>query len=1153
MLILLSLLLVPTLIVAWFGYGYSIGSIRAERMKDVGRIADARHEELKMVFNRAIGRSNAFLADMLNRCGKASIDPDCAEEALRAFVHSEDALGALIRRPGGYDLAAGDVSFRADGMKFRPGQLAQFSKWAAGAERTYFILAEDIHAGVQLAVSYPIGIIQPVFVSHPDLGNSGETFLADGEGFFITRARYPAEQGHSHPISAVPMLRCLTPESAETLDLDYRDVPIIHGFRFVPEIGGGCIMAHVDQAEAFAPLAALKRQFAAAALIFSLLAVLTARLLARWMVRPITRLTDVVRDIAAGNLAVRAVPEGGNEMARLAASFNAMTDQLESIHAELEQRVEARTRELQAKDAQLREALSMNRNILMTSAVGVAAYRQDGQCVMANPAFGDTVGGTEGQMLSQNFRQMRSWQESGLLESAESVLANGLKAEREVELTTTFGRHLWLHCRLSRFISQGEPHLLLMIHDITVEKQAKEALSEREREFRTLAENVPDNIIRCDREGRVLYLNPALERTLGCCAGDMAGKNAGDDPEGRYFELAQAMRRVAATGVPGDFEQVVPGPDGEPHYHAIRIVAERGPDGAPVGALAVGRDITQQRTTEEALRLAASVFHSSSEGVLVTDADGTILSVNPAFIEITGYSEAEALGLKPSLLRSDRHGPDFYRAMWDTLTTEGHWQGEIWNRRKGGEAYLEWLTINRIDDFAGNAVRYVSVFHDITELRRKDERIRHLAFHDALTGLPNRALMQDRLRHALERAKREGARLSVTFIDLDHFKAVNDGLGHDVGDMLLQEVAQRIRSRAREMDTVARIGGDEFVVLMEELDKAGDCVCLAQALIDEISRPMELRGHVVQVGATMGMAFFPEDGGDSLELMKCADMAMYAAKAAGRNTYRFFRQEMLDQTSQRLAMGADLRRAIARRELELHYQPKVALRSTGKPLGVEALVRWRHPVRGLLPPSEFIFLAEETGLIIDLGEWVLDEVCRQAAEWQSHGLETKIAINVSAKELDEGDLAERIAALTASHGISPSVLEIELTESAVMANPENAAGLFARLRRMGVTVAVDDFGTGYSSLAYLRCLPIDVLKIDRTFVMDADRNEEDAQIVKTIVALGQMLKLTVVAEGIETTGQAELLTSFGCDSAQGFLFSRPLPAREVEEWLVGQK
>ena len=837
-----------------------------------------------------------------------------------------------------------------------------------------------------------------------------------------------------------------------------------------------------------------------------------------------------------------------NEVAGIIGAFIDITERKEAEKALLQL-----TEQLRTKEALLRETLSLNANILMTSAVGIAAYRQDGQCVMANPSFAEMIGGTEEQMLSQDFRSLSSWRISGLLGLAESVLTTGLEVEHEIQLTTTFGRRLWLHCQLSRFISEGEPHLLLMFHDVSEERQIKEALLERERNFRTLAENVPDNIIRCDLEGRVLFVNKTLENLLGLAAEEMLGKTGHENfPDGRFAALDLAMQRVGATGESTDFEQIVPGPNGAPGYHLIRIVPEPGPTGLPTSVLAVGHDVTKQRTTEEQLRLAASVFQNSAEGVVVTDASSTIVSVNPAFTEITGYSEAEAVGQKPSLLRSDRHEPEFYRTMWEELAKVGRWKGEIWNRRKGGEAYLEWLTINRIDDDAGKPIRYVSVFHDITEIRRKDERIRHLAFHDALTGLPNRALMQDRLQHALARAQREGGRLSVTFMDLDRFKAINDGLGHDVGDLLLQEVASRIKGRLRAVDTVARMGGDEFVVLMEDLDKAGDCACLAQELIAEISRPMKLRGHDVQVGASMGMAFFPEDGADALELMKHADLAMYAAKSAGRNTYRFFQPEMMEQTSQRLTMEIDLRRAIASNELELHYQPKVDL-ATVKPLGVEALVRSRHPTRGLLPPSDFIPLAEESGLIVTLGNWVLDEVCRQSAEWQARGLEIKIAINVSAKQLDDGDLVDRVSALTVRHGILPTGLEIELTESAVMANPEGVIGLFGRLRDMGVTVAVDDFGTGYSSLAYLRRLPIDVLKVDSSFVMNADRDEEDAQIVKTIVALGQTLKLTVVAEGIETHRQAELLRAIGCDIAQGYLYSRPLRAQEVEEWLTCRK
>ncbi len=695
-----------------------------------------------------------------------------------------------------------------------------------------------------------------------------------------------------------------------------------------------------------------------------------------------------------------------------------------ALNLSLEEQVQERTKELLAKEEQLRETLALNDSILMTSPMGIAAYRQDGQCVMANPSLASIADITQEQLLKQNFRQLSSWQASGIQEAAERVLATGARVELEIRhLTSFFGHDVWARCWLSRFTSRGEPHLLLMLENITEKKAA-----------------------------------------------------------------------------------------------------------------------------EEELRLAASVYQNSSEGILVTDAAGIILSVNPAFTEITGYAEDEALGRKTSLLRSDRHGPEFYRSMWEALTKEGCWRGEVWNRRKDGEAYLEWLSINRIEASAGAPIRYVAVFHDITELRRKDEEIRHQAFHDALTGLPNRALMKDRLLHALERAKREGGRLAVIFIDLDRFKAINDGLGHDVGDLLLQEVARRIKSRMRTADTVARLGGDEFVVLMEDLQEAGDCASLAQELMAEIARPMELSGHAVEIRASMGMAFYPEDGTNPMELMKRADLAMYSAKAAGRNTYRFFQQDMQDRISQRLNLEMELRLALAQRDLELHYQPKVDL-ATGKILGVEALVRWRHPLRGLLLPADFIPLAEECGLICALGDWVLDEICRQSAVWQAAGHTFKIAFNISPHQLEMGDLVARISELAAHHGIAPSDLEIELTESAVMAYSIHAASVLARLRGIGVTVAVSDFCAGYSSLSYLRQLPIDILKINHSFVTDADSNAEDAQIVKTILALGRMFKLTMEAEGIETSRQAELLQSFGCGIAQGYFFSRPLPAREFEDWL----
>jgi predicted signal transduction protein with EAL and GGDEF domain len=351
------------------------------------------------------------------------------------------------------------------------------------------------------------------------------------------------------------------------------------------------------------------------------------------------------------------------------------------------------------------------------------------------------------------------------------------------------------------------------------------------------------------------------------------------------------------------------------------------------------------------------------------------------------------------------------------------------------------------------------------------------------------------------------------------------------------------------MDTVARLGGDEFVVLMEDLHETGDCASLAEELILEISRPMQLREHTVEIGASMGVAFFPEDGCDPEDLMKRADLAMYAAKSAGRHTYRFFQQDMLERTSQRLSLVMDLRHAISGGELVLHYQPMVAM-ATGASVGVEALVRWQHPVHGLLLPVEFIPLAEESGLILDLGAWVLDEACRQAAQWRAAGCAVKVAVNVSSKDLETKDLCERIASLLARHGTAPADLEIEFTEAAVMDNPVHAIGMLARLRELGLSVAVDGFGTGNSSLTYLKRLPIDVLKIDRSFTMSGDDLDADAQILKTFLALGQALGLSVVAQGVETRSQADLLQSLGCDAAQGNFFSRPLPTGEIVNWLL---
>ena len=560
-------------------------------------------------------------------------------------------------------------------------------------------------------------------------------------------------------------------------------------------------------------------------------------------------------------------------------------------------------------------------------------------------------------------------------------------------------------------------------------------------------------------------------------------------------------------------------------------------------------EVDERIRAEADLRLAASVFHNTIEGITITDADGTILSVNPAFTAITGYKPEDVIGANPRVLKSDHHDAEFYRVFWEALKSTGLWKGEIWNRRKNGEAYLEWLSVSMVPDQNGKPLRYVAVFNDVTEMRRKDEHIRHQAYHDALTGLPNRLLLQDRLEHGLDVARRNKTSLAVLFLDLDRFKLVNDSLGHGVGDALLQAVAARVEACVRKSDTVARLGGDEFVVVLSDATSTDEVTHTADRIIAALGQSLNLGGQELHVTTSIGIAMHPQDGEDAHVLMKNADTAMYKAKEGGRNSFRFFDAGMNSRAIERLEMEMALRRAIGNQEFELHYQPKLLLSDRGTN-GFEVLVRWRRPGVGLVPPDDFIPLAEETGLILPIGAWVLEEACRQMADWRDQGLPVgRLAVNLSARQFQDPKLVETITETLDRNGLRHDLLEIELTESTVMTDPVQAAATLARLHETGITIAVDDFGTGYSSLGSLKRLPIQTLKIDRSFVTDIGSNAEDEAIVRTIITLAQALRLDLVAEGVETEAQAGFLAGLGCESAQGFLFSRPLPAAAVTDWL----
>jgi diguanylate cyclase (GGDEF)-like protein/PAS domain S-box-containing protein len=549
------------------------------------------------------------------------------------------------------------------------------------------------------------------------------------------------------------------------------------------------------------------------------------------------------------------------------------------------------------------------------------------------------------------------------------------------------------------------------------------------------------------------------------------------------------------------------------------------------------------------LRLAEKVFETTFEGIMVTDAHLVIESINPAFTKITGYEAYEVLGKTPGILSSGRHDSDYYRKMRLELAENGCWQGEIWNRRKNGEIYPEWLSISTVKNEEGQITNYVAIFSDITERKASEDHVRHLAHHDALTNLPNRMLLMERLSHALAHAHRHGQRVAVMFLDLDRFKNINDTLGHAVGDQLLKSVAARLSECVREDDTVARLGGDEFVIILEEMSGIQDAAGVAQKLIHALERPMMLERQEVFATTSIGISVYPDDGDNADTLIKHADTAMYRAKEQGRNNCQFYLADMNERALERLTMENSLRHALELNEFMLYYQPQVDLR-TRSITGMEALLRWQHPDFGLVEPARFIPIAEETGLIVPIGEWVLRTACFQNKAWQDAGMpRLHVAVNLSARQFKQPNLVSVVSQVLADSGLEPRYLELEITESIAMEHAEETIARLNELKAMGVTISMDDFGTGHSSLSYLKRFPIDTLKIDRSFVQDVLLDSQDAAIAAAITTMARSLKMKVVSEGVETQEQIGFLREHDREEVQGYYFSHPLPADAFADML----
>ena len=707
------------------------------------------------------------------------------------------------------------------------------------------------------------------------------------------------------------------------------------------------------------------------------------------------------------------------------------------------------------------------------------------------------------------------------------------------------GHYIWVLERglVDHSANRQPPQRLLVCSlDISSQKQAEQGIRESEQRYRGLIEMSPDAIL-VQSDTRILYANPAAAEIFAAPhARELIGREvtALNLPSQNYWSEVQPKLLHALIEYPLT------------RLDGVSFIAEATASAVNyLGSQAtqvIVRDITQRKHQEQMMELAHTVFRASSEALMITDKDNRIIEVNPAFTKITGYSRAEALGKNPAFLSSGQQGPEFYQQMWRSICSLGTWSGEIQNLKKSGELYVEWLSIATITDTHNNIVQHVAVFSDITERKQAEELIQWQANYDGLTSLPNRSLFRERLQYTLVQSLRKGGQFALLFIDLDRFKLVNDTMGHEVGDLLLQETAQRLVDVVRESDTVARLGGDEFTIILPEIQTADDAVVVARHVLETLTQPFTLEGKQVYISASIGLTFYPEDGRDSQTLIKHADVAMYRAKEAGRSGYALYDPEMDAQTLHKVKVENALRQALQRDELCLYVQPIVDLASA-QVSSVEVLLRWQHPQLGLVGPGEFIPIAEESSLISDIGLWLLDQVDTLLDIFEDHPSlrKLRISVNLSSRQFKRQEelalMTEKILAMDGQR------LTLEMTEGLLLDDTEAVLGFMQRMKQHGALLALDDFGTGYSSLSYLQRFPFDLVKIDRAFINKLLCADSDQALVTAILAMASSLNLQVVAEGVESQPQYEFLQDKGCAFIQGYYIGRPQPVDDFILWL----